>query len=239
MTPQLKLLNKLPATLVYLCTSLIGLIALTAQAEDYEVGVHYEQLLIPVVTQDPAKIEVVEMFSYMCVHCFNFDATVSEWARRQSSDVDFRREPAIFNKSWELMAQAFYASKALGVTDKTHDAMFEAIHTRNEDMRAPEKMAALFNRTAGVVEADFMRAFNSFSVRSKVQQADTRGRQYRVAAVPTLVVNGKYKVDGRMAGSNTGMLRIADYLIKKELAARAAPVAQSSAAQDAAASVAR
>jgi thiol:disulfide interchange protein DsbA len=100
-------------------------------------------------------------------------------------------------------------------------------------------MAALFNRTAGVVEADFMRAFNSFSVRSKVQQADTRGRQYRVAAVPTLVVNGKYKVDGRMAGSNTGMLRIADYLIKKELAARAAPVAQSSAAQDAAASVAR
>ncbi len=239
MTPQITHLKKLPATLAFLCVSLVGWIGLSAQAEDYELGVHYEQLRIPVVTQDPAKIEVVEMFSYMCVHCFNFDATVSEWARRQSSDVDFRREPAIFNKTWELLAQAFYASKALGVTEKTHDAMFEAIHTRNEDMRTPAKMAALFNKTAGVTEADFMRAFNSFSVRSKVQQADTRGRQYRIAAVPTLIVNGKYKVDGRMAGSNTGMLRIAEYLIKKELAGRAEPVAQSSNVEDATASIAR
>jgi hypothetical protein len=34
-----------------------------------------------------------------------------------------------------------------------------------------------------------------------------------------MVVNGKYRVDGRMAGSNEGMLEVVDFLIAKEKAA--------------------
>ena len=200
-------------------TGLMLLVAPGVLAEDYEAGVHFEELPIAVPAVQAGKLEVVEMFSYMCVHCFNFDAPVSVWAERQPEDVAFRREPAIFNKSWELMAQAFYTAEALGVADKTHDRIFEAIHSQGQDLRDPAKMAALFKQFAGTEEADFMQAFGSFSVRSKVQQANTRGRQYRVAAVPTLIVAGKYKVDGRMAGSNTGMLKVANYLLEKERAA--------------------
>ena len=203
-------------------TGLLLLLAPSVLAAEYEAGVHYEELPIAVPQAEEGQLEVVEMFSYMCVHCFNFDAPVSVWAERQPDDVAFRREPAIFNKSWELLAQAFYTAEALGVSDKTHDPMFEAIHTLNQDLRDPAKMAALFKQFAGVDEADFMQAYKSFSVRSKVQQANTRGRQYRVSAVPTLIVAGKYKVDGRMAGSNTGMLKVATYLLEKERMARSA-----------------
>lgn len=185
----------------------------------YESGVHYEELLVPVPTSDPSKVEVVEMFSYLCIHCFNFDAAVSEWASRQDDGVAFSRTPAIFNKTWQLFAQAFYTAEALGVSDKTHDALFEAVHTYKEDLRTPTAIAGLFKRVAGVESEAFMKAFNSFSVRSKVQQADSRARQVRLSSVPTLVVNGKYKTSSTQAGTNVGMLQVVDFLIKKEQAA--------------------
>jgi len=184
----------------------------------YESGVHYEELLVPVPNSDPNKIEVVEMFSYLCIHCFNFDAAVSEWAKRQGDDVAFTRVPAIFSKPWQLYAQAFYTSEALGVSDKTHDALFEAVHTFKQDLRTPEAIAGLFLKVAGVEEKAFMKAFNSFSVRSKVQQADSRARQVRLSSVPTLIVNGKYKTNSSLAGTNVGMLQVVDFLIEKERA---------------------
>jgi len=191
----------------------------------YESGVHYEELLIPVATSDPEKIEVVEMFSYLCIHCFNFDAAVSEWASRVDDDVVFTRVPAIFSKPWQLYAQAFYTAEALGVSAETHDVLFEAVHNSKKDSpppQSPEALAALFNRVAGVQEASFMKAFNSFSVRSKVQQANSRARQVRLQSVPTLVVNGKYKTNSSLAGTNLGMLQVVDFLVEKERAALAA-----------------
>ena len=205
----------------------LGLSAKTSAQEVvlYESGVHYEELLVPLPTNDPDKIEVIEMFSYLCIHCFNFDAAVSEWASRQDEGVVFSRIPAIFNKTWQLFAQAFYTAEVLGVGDKTHDALFEAVHTHKQDLRTPEALGALFQRVAGVDQAAFMKAFNSFSVRSKVQQADSRARQARLSSVPTLVVNGKYKTNSSRAGTNVGMLQVVDFLVKKEQAARKAAMA--------------
>ena len=209
----------------------LGLSANTSAQEVvlYESGVHYEELLVPLPTNDPDKIEVVEMFSYLCIHCFNFDAAVSEWASRQDEGVVFSRIPAIFNKTWQLFAQAFYTAEVLGVSDKTHDALFEAVHTHKQDLRTPEALGALFRRVAGVDQAAFMKAFNSFSVRSKVQQADSRARQVRLQSVPTLVVNGKYKTNSTRAGTNVGMLQVVDFLIKKEQATRKAAMVEAGA----------
>lgn len=188
----------------------------------YEAGVHYEELLVPSAPADSSTVEVVEMFSYLCIHCFNFDAAVSEWSLRQNEGVTFTRIPAIFNKTWALFAQAFYTAEALGVSDKTHDALFEAVHTYKEDLRSPSSIAALFKRVAGVEQEAFQKAFDSFSVRSKLQQADSRARQFRLQSVPTMVVNGKYKTSSTMAGTNIGMLQVVDFLVKKEQAAKAA-----------------
>lgn len=187
----------------------------------YESGVHYEELLVPAAPADSSTVEVAEVFSYLCIHCFNFDAAVHEWSLRQNDGVTFTRIPAIFNKQWALFAQAFYTAEALGVSDKTHDALFEAVHTYRENLNTPAAFAALFKRVAGVEKEAFQKAFDSFSVRSKLQQADSRARQFRLQSVPTMVVNGKYKTNSTMAGTNIGMLQVVDFLVKKEQAAKA------------------
>ena len=72
---------------------------------------------------------------------------------------------------------------------------------------------------AGVSTDDFETAYGSFSVRSRVEQAKAKVRAYRVTGTPSMIVNGKYRVDGRMAGSNTRMLEVVDFLVQREQAA--------------------
>ena len=88
--------------------SALALLAGSAQAAEYVEGEHYARITVPVETLDPTRVEVVEMFSYACVHCKSFDPTLEAWRKTQSDDVLFRRVPAIFNETWKLFAQAFW-----------------------------------------------------------------------------------------------------------------------------------
>jgi len=192
----------------------------SAVADPYEVGVHYERLPIAVDTAHPGKIEVVEVFSYGCPHCFSFEPAIEAWRVRQPADVDFRRIPAVFRSDWVILAQAYYAAEVLGVVDKVHEPIFEAIHVQGLNAGDPAVLAKIFQDSAGIDGEQFLKVLNSFGVRSKVQQADAQARMYRVPGVPTLIVNGKYRVNGgQLVGTNVEMLDVVDYLVARERSA--------------------
>ncbi len=211
---------------VLLACGMSGAVAQTVPAgvlaERFVEGVHYEAIEIPVDTRDNTKVEVVEMFSYACIHCFNFDPYVKAWQAKQGEQVDFHLVPAIFNPDWERLAQVYYTAETLDVNAAVHEPMFEGIHVKQQDLRQPELLKPLFAEHAQVDEDDFDAAYNSFSVRSRVQQAKARVRAYRITGVPTMIVNGKYRIDGKMAGGNAAMLEVVDFLVAKEQAALSA-----------------
>ena len=211
-----------------LLNSFLALVAITTLsvgiAEDtYVEGTHYEVIDIPVETgleaELPRKVEVVEVFSYMCVHCYSFDPLVNRWEQGKSAQAVFNRLPAVFSSDWALMAQAFYTAEILGVAEQMHEPLFAAIHTQPKNLRDEDILAALFEDNASVSKEEFSKSYNSFFVRSRVMQAKAKSRAYGITGVPTMVVNGKYRVDARMAGSNQGMLGVVDFLVQKELAA--------------------
>ena len=211
-----------------LLNSLMGLIASTTMAlavaeGTYVEGTHYEVIDIPVETgpeaELPRKVEVVEVFSYMCVHCYSFDPLLERWEQGKSEQAVFNRLPAVFSPDWALMAQAFYTAEILGVTEQMHEPLFAAIHTQPKNLRDEDIMAALFEDNAGISTEEFGKSYNSFFVRSRVMQAQAKGRAYGITGVPMMIVNGKYRVGASMAGSNQGMLDVVDFLVQKELAA--------------------
>jgi thiol:disulfide interchange protein DsbA len=59
---------------------------------------------------------------------------------------------------------------------------------------------------------------NSFYVNSKLRQSVDLGQKYMLDGVPMVIVNGKYKVSGQMAGSYERMIEIINYLVAKEAA---------------------
>ena len=187
-------------------------------AQEYTEGTHYHRLPVAVDTEDPTRIEVTEVFGYACVHCYRFDPILEEWRSGLPEDVAFRRVPAIFNETWATLARMFYAAETLGVGEQMHMPLFEAIHERGIDLRRPELAEQLFWLEGRVKAEDFRKALTSFGVVTRLRQADAQGRVYRVTGVPSLIVNGKYRIESGDAGGYAHMLRIADFLIAEERA---------------------
>ncbi len=209
-------------SLLTLITMMFPLLACAEEqpvAESYQAGKHYMVLPQPVRTRDAAKIEVVEVFWYGCPHCYHFEPLAEAWKKNAGEDVDFWQSPAMWNANMEVHAQAFYAAKALKVLDKLHEPLFTALVVERKKLDNADQLAELFAQY-GVARDDFDKAFNSFAVKSQVKQANARARSYQITGTPELIVNGKYRVSGRSAGSQDAMFKVVDFLIAKERAAK-------------------
>ena len=206
-----------------LSLSLLVIAPLSAVAEDaaqsYVAGTHYDLITPAVRTADPSKIEVAEFFWYGCGHCYTFEPMIEQWKKSLPDDVDFHGSPAIWNAQMELHARAYYAAQVLGVLDTMHPVLFQAMNVDRKRLSSEAEIAALFSAN-GVSAEDFGKAFNSFGVTSQVRQANARARAAKITGTPALMVNGKYHVSTRKAGSQANMLKVAEFLIEKERAAK-------------------
>lgn len=183
-----------------------------AAAEQPQLGKQYTLVEPPQPTSTGNKIEVLELFWYGCPHCFELEPIIVPWAKKLPSDVAFRRMPAIFRDSWVPGAKAFYAMQALGVLDRLNDKLFDAIHLHGLDITDEN---ALFDWMAkqGVDRKEFVAAYNSFGVQSKVAQARQMTREYGISGVPSVIVDGRYRTSSAMTGGHRGLPPVLDYLI--------------------------
>jgi thiol:disulfide interchange protein DsbA len=202
-----------------LSLSLLVFTPLVATAQNYVEGENYDLISPAVRTADPARIEVVEFFWYGCGHCYNFEPLITAWKKTLADDVDFHGSPAIWNKPMELHARAFYTAQVLGVFDTMHPALFQAMNVDHKRLANEDEIQALFVAN-GVAAEDFSKAFNSFGVSSQVKQAAARAKAAKITGTPALMVDGKYHVSTRKAGNQADMLKVSDFLIEKERAAR-------------------
>lgn len=202
--------------------SLAALAALPVQAQpvQYAEGTHYEVLSNPVRTVDADKIEVTEVFWYGCQHCYSFEPLITDWEANLPEDVAFVRSPGMWNELMEIHARIFYAAEALDVFEEVHAKAFSEIHQRGNYLQDEAQIKQLFT-SVGVNEDDFESAWESFSVSSSVSRAGSRMRDYGVRGVPSLIVNGKYRVSAGGANpSQNDMLKVAEFLIEEERNAR-------------------
>jgi len=181
-------------------------------ADDYEEGVHYERVVPAQPTSTVGKVEVLELFWYGCPHCFRFEPYINRWLKKKPDNVQFVRMPGVFRASWENHARAFYTAQLLGVFDKIHEPLFDAIHVKKKSVDTMESLRDFFAEHADVDKNEFIKTFKSFAVETRMKRAKTMGSRYGVRGVPAVIVNGKYRVPGGTAES----IKIINYLIEKE-----------------------
>lgn len=168
--------------------------------------------------QATGKIEVAEVFGYPCPACAQFEPLAGAWKRKQTADVSWTPVPAAFGGHWDPFARGFYAAEALGLLDKTHDAVFRAIHLeRKLAPNANVQQIAEFYAGFGVDAKRFADTMQSFGVDAKLNRSRQFAMRSGVEGTPTVIVGGKYRVLGR---SHEDALRIADHLVAQERAAR-------------------
>lgn len=166
-------------------------------------------------TLDPAqptnvaagKVEVLEFFWYGCPHCYALEPQMTLWNRRKPAYVEFVRIPGATAPISKLHARLFYTLEALGRGD-LHAQVFDTIHRTgnllavSRDDKQSLQLQLEFAAKYGIGREAFMRAYDSPEVAAKVSAAEQLAKRYLITAVPTLVVNGKYKTDPVRAGGH-------------------------------------
>ena len=183
------------------------------------------ELSPPLPTDSKGKIEVVEFFWYECPHCYALEPLLETWIKKLPKDVEFRRIPATFNERWVISARVYYALEAMGLVDKLHRPLMDAIH-KDRLRVTDERQLTEWLQGKGVDVAKFSATLKSFAVESRLKRAQSLVQGSRIDGVPALMVNGQYVVAAGAGGSEERMLAIADSLIeqsRKQLAATTAP----------------
>jgi thiol:disulfide interchange protein DsbA len=138
------------------------------------------------------------------------------------------------DENWPLFQRAYYTAQALGVVEKTHDAMFDAAwktgelatyHLQAGKPKPREAWPTLddvakFYAKYGVDPKQFIGVANSFSINTQMKRADDLMKAYGVDSTPTLVVNGKYRYTIISAGGVPQTIELTQWLVSKEAAGK-------------------
>ena len=181
----------------------------------------YELITPPQPTDTPDKIEVLEVFWYGCPHCFTFLANMEQYKAEKPDYVAVRHMPAIFRDSWVVHARAFYTAELLGVEDQIRRPLFEAIHLRKQPLDSKEELRKFFEKY-GVTNDDFNKTYDSFAVQTLLRKSQVMQQRYGVRGTPTVIVNGKYRVSGSLAGSRENVIKVIEALVERERAEKTA-----------------
>lgn len=195
----------------------------TLPAGKWTAGTNYRPVM-PAQPTDvaPGKVEVIELFWYACPHCYALDPYLESWRKSKAAYIEFRRVPVTWGDVHRAHARLFYTLQALGKEEALHAAVFSEMHDKKNymfaqgDERETIAAQAAFAKAHGISEADFMNAYNSFSVQTNIQKADDLVRRYKVEGVPLMAINGKYLTDVNMGGSPANVISIVNDLAASE-----------------------
>jgi thiol:disulfide interchange protein DsbA len=183
-------------------------------------GKEYRRLSPSVTPSTPAgTVDVVEFFSFACPHCYAFEPTLETWLAHRPAVMHFHRIPVPFLFNSANFQPLYFTLEALNLTDTLQIKVFNAVHQEHQRLDSPEAIAAFATKN-GLDAARFMSTFNSFGVRTKVQQANQLVQALGVNEVPMLVVQGRFATSLAQAQGATQALAVVDYLVAQVHAGR-------------------
>jgi thiol:disulfide interchange protein DsbA len=215
-----------------LVTALLVLLPAVAGAATFTEGTHYARVIPAQQTSVPAgKVEVMEVFSYGCPACNAFQPVLEQLRQHLPPNAQLVLLPASFNNTsedWPMFQRAYFAAQFLGVADRTHQAMYDAVwktgelatvdsstHRLKDPQPSIEAAARFYQRVAGIPAQQFVAMANSFGVDSKMRNADAQILAMHVDSTPTLIVNGKYRVIRDSVPTNQQLIDLVRYLVAK------------------------
>jgi len=212
--------SRLPtvALLAGLALVLAGIGPVALAQSPFTAGEDYVELSSAVsVTDTPeGQVSVVEWMWHGCPHCYDFEPHIASWLEKAPDAAHFVRKPAVPSQGWVPTALAYLYAKQEGVGEKIHGALFQRIH---EDGKSPQNLAwmvALFeDHGLGQGFRTFLK--NKAAAQEQLGRLQEQQKSHGINAVPTVVVDGRYKVTQELAGGYGRMVEIVDYLVYRQL----------------------
>lgn len=204
--------------------------AVEARAASWTEGQDY-YVITPTqaTTVSAARVEVLEVFSYGCPACNSFQPTLQLLKKSLPPDAQLAFLPAAFSapEDWPMFQRAYFAAQALGIAERTHQQMYDAVwqtgelatfdatHRLKSPLPSIEDAARLYARWTRIKTEDFLAMAHSFGVDMKMRAADTQILAMQVPSTPCIVIAGRYRVNVDAGGSPGRLIELVRYLVAK------------------------
>lgn len=223
-------MKKIGSALIALFLSAAALPALAAPAHWVE-GTNYVVLeRRQPTTVPPGKVEVMEVFSYACPFCDKFQPVIHRLERSLPRNAQMVFLPASFipTEDWPMFQRAYFAAQSLGIAQRTHQAMYDAVWKTGElaiedpstnELKRPlpslEDAARCYSRLTGVSTQKFLTAARSFGVDTRMREADAQIAAMQIPGTPCIVVDGKYRIVMDSLSSPNDVISLVKFLVAK------------------------
>ena len=213
---------------VLMCASALAAWAAPAQ---WVEGTHYVVLDQAQPTTVPAgKVEVMEVFSYGCPFCSKFQPVIRQMERTLPRNAQMAFLPASFNpaEDWPLFQRAYFTAQALGIADRTHQAIYDAVwktgelaiedpstHRLRQPLPSLEDVAHCYSQLTGVSAQTFVATARSFGVETRMREADSQVMAMQIPSTPCIVVGGKYRIEMSSLHSIDDVIPLVKFLVAK------------------------
>jgi len=196
-------------------TLFLGLILLplAVHASEYQEGTNYE-----VIKQNATETpEVAEYFSFYCGHCYAFETIMSDLKSNLPEGVTFKKNHVDFfgREMGPLLTNAYAAAQSLQIEDKISALIFAQIQKQRSPINGEEGILKIFEE-AGVPREEAENALQSFYVKGTASQMKRDTEVFNIRGVPTVIVNGKYKINRGSVKSEDDFIALVNYLTQKK-----------------------
>lgn len=211
--------------------ALLGLFVVAARAADWTEGQDYYLITPAQASSVPAgKVEVLEVFSYGCPACNSFQPTLQLLKKSLPPNAQLAFLPAAFSapEDWPMFQRAWFAAQALGIAERTHQQVYDAVWQTGElatfvpgtnrlksPMPSIEDAARLYAHWTGIKAQDFLAMAHSFGVDMKMRGADAQILAMQVPSTPCIVVAGRYRVNNDAVRAPGRLIELVRYLVAK------------------------
>ena len=181
-------------------------------------------------TVAPGKVEVLEVFSYGCPACNAFQPTIQLLKKNLPPNAQLAFLPAAFSapEDWPMFQRAWFTAQALGIAERTHQQMYDAVWKTGElatfvpgtnrlksSMPSIEDAARLYAHWTGITAQAFLAAAHSFSVDMKIRAADAQIPAMQVPGTPCIVVAGRDRVNNDTVRDPQPLIELVRLLVAK------------------------
>lgn len=182
-------------------------------------GVDYMRLSDPmVVPQAEGTVRIDEFFWYACPHCYAFKLAFEPWLAKNNT-VKMAKHAVPLGPGWVPMSRTYYTMMSLGGFDQgLHTAFFESFHKERKNINELSETVKVVARVKGDEYAKrFEEKYQSDEISELVNKTRGMADKLKINSTPTLIVAGKYMVNGETAKTNERMVQIIEFLVQKEL----------------------
>lgn len=212
---------------IFALSVLLG-VTLSAHAQNSpQLGTDYLKLNQAQPVEAGKRVEVIEFFGYFCPGCNAFEPHFEDWIKQQGDRIVVKRVHVNFHNNVPQQ-KLYYALEAMGKVNDFQLKTFNAFHIDKNHLSNDAEVLAHIERL-GIDKTKFLESYNSFSVMSKVSRSTGLLKDYEIASVPTVVIDGRFSLSpldlmakgpkGASGKSNPAIL-VMDWLVNRVAAER-------------------